>query len=145
MNWQVACGLVSTLRIRPPTLRQKKKFFWNDKVEDVGFWIFLILDLVKSFLEFLKKPRNLSVISSFVSSVVEDKANTIPNLRSKRLYRLTFCIDKELCWLYMNKAVLKRMQQELTWSWYCFGMSIQINQLGFGKEVDDAKKVAPFG
>jgi hypothetical protein len=41
-------------------------------------------------------------------------------------------------------AVLKRVQQELTRFWRCSDTSFQINELGFCREVDDAKKVAPF-
>ena len=44
----------------------------------------------------------------------------------------------------MGRVISKRMQQELTSFQLCFDIAIQINQLGFGKEVDDAKKVAPF-
>jgi len=36
------------------------------------------------------------------------------------------------------------MQQELTWASCSLGTAIQINELGFGKKVDDAKKVASF-
>jgi hypothetical protein len=32
------------------------------------------------------------------------------------------------------------VEQELTWFWYCLHIAIQIKELDFGKEVDDAKK-----
>jgi hypothetical protein len=39
-------------------------------------------------------------------------------------------------------VIFQRVQQQLTWFWHCFGMSVQINKLGFDGEVIDAKKVA---